>query len=96
MKNKKLYRIIFANEKKEVMQLHANEVNPTSFLGLIEVSDIVFIDSSDIIVTPEDDKVRKDFKDVKKTYIPINYIIRIDEVSFKEETPVIRLYNNDK
>lgn len=77
------------------MKLYASEVNPTSFLGLIEVSDIVFVDSSDILVTPDDEKIKKEFQDTVKTYIPINYIVRIDEVSIKKETPVIRLYKVD-
>jgi hypothetical protein len=94
-KTKKLFKISFINEKKEVLQIFANEVNPTSFLGLIEVSDIVFIDASDILVTPDDEKIRKEFQDVVKTYIPISYVVRIDEVSVKKETPVIRLYKVD-
>ncbi|MCD8492147.1 MAG: DUF1820 family protein [Geovibrio sp.] len=34
-------------------------MNPSSFLGLIEVTDIVFMDSSDIILNPQDDKIKK-------------------------------------
>jgi hypothetical protein len=91
-KTKNLYKVYFLNDKKEVTHLYASQVSPTSFLGLIEVSDIVFIDSSELIVTPEDDKIRKEFQDVVKTYIPIGYILRIDEITLKRETPVIRLY----
>lgn len=95
-KTKNLYKIHFLNDKKETTHLYASQVSPTSFLGLIEVSDIVFIDSSELIVTPEDDKIRKEFQDVVKTYIPISYILRIDEITLKRETPIIRLYKTNE
>jgi len=92
---KKLYRITFLNDRKEIMTVHASNVNTSSFLGLIEVSDIVFLDTSEILFTPNDDKVKNEFKDVERTFIPINYIVRIDEIILEKETPVIRLYKND-
>lgn len=91
--NKKLYKIIFMDEDKKVQTLHASYVNPSSFLGLIEVSDIVFIDQSEIIISPEDGKMKELFKNVERTFIPLSHIIRIDEVTVKKETPVIRLYS---
>ncbi|BAI80111.1 conserved hypothetical protein [Deferribacter desulfuricans SSM1] len=92
---KKLYRIMFLNEKKELLTIHASSVNTSSFLGLIEISDIVFLDTSEILFTPNDDKIKSEFKDVERTFIPINYIVRIDEVILEKETPVIRLYKNN-
>ncbi|WP_022850062.1 DUF1820 family protein [Limisalsivibrio acetivorans] len=92
---KKLFKITFVNGEKESMTIHASSVNPSSFLGLIEVSDIVFMDSSDILVTPGDDKIKTEFKNVERTFLPINTIIRIDEVYIEKETPIIRLYNGD-
>ncbi|MGA1845940.1 DUF1820 family protein [Deferribacter abyssi] len=92
---KKLFKITFLNDKKETLTIHASKVNTSSFLGLIEVSDIVFLDTSEILFTPNDDKIKSEFKDVEKTFIPINYIVRIDEIILEKETPIIRLYKND-
>lgn len=89
---KKLFRVDFVNAAKENLTIHASKVNPSSFLGLIEVTDIVFMDSSDIILNPQDDKIKKEFKNVERTFLPLNSIIRIDEVILEKETPVIRLY----
>lgn len=91
--NKKLYKIIFIDEDKKVQTVHASYLNPSSFLGLIEISDIVFIGQSDIIISPDDGKLKEVFKNVERSYIPLNYIVRIDEVTVKKETPVIRLYS---
>ena len=91
--NKKLYKIIFIDEEKKTQTLHASNVNPSSYLGLIEVSDIVFIGKSEIIISPDDGKLKETFKNVEKTFIPLNHIIRIDEITMHKETPVIRLYS---
>jgi len=91
---KKLYKVIFVDEEKKIQTLHASVLNPSSFLGLIEVSDIVFIEQSDIIIAPDDGKLQAKFKNVERSYIPLNSIIRIDEVTVEKETPVIRLYSS--
>lgn len=91
--NKKLFKIIFMDEDKKVQTLHASHVNPSSFLGLIEIEDIVFIGQSDIIISPDDGRLKETFKNVERSYIPLNCIIRIDEVTMHKETPVIRLYS---
>lgn len=93
---KKLFRIDFINAEKENLSIYASKVNPSSFLGLIEVADIVFMDTSDIILNPQDDKVKKEFKNVERTFLPLNAIIRIDEVLIEKETPVIRLYERQE
>ena len=93
---KTLYRITFMNEKHEPLQIYAGSVRMCDILGLMEASDILFIDSSDIIINPEDDKIKKLFHDVAATMIPINSLIRIDEVALKKNTPVIRLYQDDE
>ncbi|MCD8552984.1 DUF1820 family protein [Seleniivibrio sp.] len=91
--NKKLYKIVFIDEDKKVQTIHASYLNPSSFLGLIEISDIVFIGQSDIIISPDDGKLKEVFKNVERSYIPLNYIVRIDEITMHKETPVIRLYS---
>ncbi len=92
---KKLFKIKFIDDKKEVKTIHSNKLNPSSFLGLIEISEIVFMETSDILITPDDDKIRKEFKDVERTFLPINSIIRIDEIILEQETPVIKLYKEE-
>ncbi|MEF3254568.1 MAG: DUF1820 family protein [Deferribacterales bacterium] len=84
------YKIQFYDAKKEVFTLKAKKLSPTSFLGLIEVTDIIHKHESTLLVTPEDDKSRIEFKNVVTTYIPISHIIRIDEI-VEDDRPVIKL-----
>ncbi len=92
---KKLFKIHFLDEEKKKNIIYSSKVNPSSFLGLIELSDIVFLDTSEILITPDDDKIRKEFQDVERTFLPINAIIRIDEIVLENETPVIKLYKKE-
>ena len=89
---KKLFKIQFLDSKKEILTIHASKINTSSLLGLLEVEDIVFVNSSEILLTPADDKVRIEFKDVERTFLPVSSIIRVDEITMEKETPVIRLY----
>jgi len=91
---KKLYKVIFMDEDKQIQTLHASKLNPSSFLGLVEVSDIVFIDQSELIISPDDGKLKSKFKNVERSFMPLNSIIRIDEIMLEKETPVIRLYED--
>jgi len=91
---KKLYKVIFIDEDKQVQTLHASILNPSSFLGLVEISDIVFIDESELIISPDDGKLKSKFKNVERSFIPLNSIVRIDEIMLEKETPVIRLYKD--
>ncbi|TYB32399.1 MAG: DUF1820 family protein [Flexistipes sinusarabici] len=92
---RKIYKLQFYQDK-EILTLYAGTVNPSSFLGLIEVSDIMFMGESDILVTPNEDKIRNEFKNVENTYLPVNSIVRIDYVNLEKETPVIKLHDKNK
>ena len=87
-----LYKICFQSAEAEKLELYAEAVVTADIFGFVEVSGIVFIDSSELIITPEDDKVRKIFKNTVRTLIPLASIVRIDEIQMSTNTPVIRLY----
>ena len=74
------------------MELYAEKVTNSDIFGFVEVSDIVFIDSSELIITPEDDKVRKIFKNITRTLIPLASVARIDEIQMPTNTSVVKLY----
>ena len=45
-----------------------------------EVEEYVFNKEEQIVVDPSTEKLKNEFKGVKRSYIPINAIVRIDEV----------------
>ena len=48
--------------------------------GFIEVEEFVFGERSQIVVDPSEEKLKNEFSGVTRSYIPLQSIIRIDEV----------------
>jgi len=74
-----IYRISFINQGK-VYEVYAKGVSHGSLFGFIEVEDLVFGARSTVVVDPSEEKIRTEFEGVKRTYLPMHAILRIDEV----------------
>jgi len=79
MENPCLYRVSFINQDK-VFEIYACSVGSAAMPGFIEISEIRFGEKSSIVVDPSEEGLRNEFKGVKRTYIPVHNVIRIDEV----------------
>lgn len=80
-----LYRIVF-QQQNEVWELYARELYQSDLWGFIEVGDFVFADHSKVVIDPAVDKLRHAYEGVQRSYIPMNTVLRIDEVE-REGTP---------
>lgn len=94
--SKNIFKIFFYNEDRKSVVIHAENVYQSDMLGFIEADKLVFPDVSEIIVTPDDDKVKNMFKNTVKTFIPINLVIRIDEVAPIANASVISIFEREK
>jgi hypothetical protein len=75
-----IYKIIFLNQNK-IYEIYAKYVSSDlEMYGFIEVGDIIFNNNSGIVVDPSEEKLKSEFAGVKKTFIPMHAIYRIDEV----------------
>lgn len=79
MAEKSLYRIAFVNLGK-VYEIYVREIVQSSIFGFVQISDFQFGERSETIVDPAEEKLKAEFSAVKKAHIPMNAIIRIDEV----------------
>ena len=77
--NKCLYRVSFYNEGK-VFELYAHSVTTSNLFGFVELSGLAFGEKSSVLVDPNDERLRNEFSDTKRCFIPMHSIIRIDEV----------------
>lgn len=80
MPKKKVYKVIFQNEGK-LYEIYAKSVGPSSMLGFIEVEGLLFGEHSTIVVDPSEERLRTEFGDVERTYIPMHAVVRIDQVT---------------
>ena len=87
MSKKTLFKVIFMNLGK-VYEVYARSVGQGNFFGFVEIEELVFGERSSVVVDPSEEKIKTEFKGVKRTYLPMHAIIRIDEVD-KEGTSKI-------
>ena len=75
-----LYRIIFIQSDK-LYEVYAKYLTEESLMGFIEIEELVFNEAkSDILVDPVEEKLAAEFRGVRRSYIPLHAILRIDEV----------------
>ena len=80
MAAKPIYRVIFHNQGK-VYEIYARHVGQTgSLFGFVEIEELVFDARKGVVVDPSEERLRIEFAGVKKTYLPMHYVLRIDEV----------------
>ncbi|ASQ45878.1 DUF1820 family protein [Legionella clemsonensis] len=80
MSKKTLYRITFANQDA-VYEIYARNVCESEIFGFLEVEDFVFGENTSLVVDPSEERLKVEFNSVKRTYIPMHAIFRIDEVN---------------
>jgi hypothetical protein len=88
MKDKMIYRIAFYSQGN-IYELHARGVQQGTLYAFVEVEDIIFGERSAIVVDPTEERLKAEFQGVKRTYIPLQSVIRIDEVEREGSNRII-------
>jgi hypothetical protein len=76
---RQLYKIIFMNQG-QVYEIYARSISQGSLFGFVEVEELVFGERTSVVVDPAEERLKAEFDSVKRTYIPMHAVIRIDEV----------------
>lgn len=74
-----IYRIQFVNQG-QVYEIYAKQVSHGNLFGFIEVESLTFGERTQVVVDPAEERLKSEFQGVKRTYIPMHAVIRIDEV----------------
>ena len=77
-----LYKVIFINRTK-VYELYARDVFSSDIYGFVCVTELVFDQNKTIVIDPAEDKIREEFENVNVLHLPMQSIIRIEEVKKK-------------
>ena len=80
MSKQRLYRVSFTNQG-QVYEIYARGVSHGGLLGFVEVEQLVFGEKSSVVLDPGEEKLKTEFANVARTYIPVHAVLRIDEVS---------------
>jgi len=85
---KPTFRIQFQNNNR-IYELYAHEVSQSQLAGFIEIGEIIFGEQSKLLIDPAEEKLKREFANVKNTYIPHFAIIRIDEVEVSGKNRIL-------
>ena len=76
-----IFRVIFTQQGK-IYEVYANYISEEGLMGFIEIDELIFAEDT-MVVDPAEERVKTEFKGVKRFYVPMHAIARIDEVSKK-------------
>ena len=79
MTKRRIYRVSFLNEGK-VYEIYASRVAQSELFGFVEISGLLFGERGGVVVDPADERLRSEFEGVDPTHVPLQSIVRIDEV----------------
>jgi hypothetical protein len=87
MSSKPIFKVIFVNQD-QVFEVYARQIFQSDLWGFIEIEEFLFGERSQLLVDPSEERLKGEFAGVKRSYIPMNAIIRIDEVEKEGQVKV--------
>lgn len=88
MAAKSIYRVSFLQQAK-IFEVYAESVSHGALAGFVEVDSLLFGERSQVVVDPSEERLKTEFKGVRRFYLPLHWVLRIDEVE-KRGTARIR------
>jgi len=88
-----LYRVVFMSQG-QVYEIYAREVSHGDLFGFVSVEQLVFGERSTVVVDPGEEKIKSEFAHVKRTYLPMHSVIRIDVVDKQGASKISKLEGN--
>ena len=74
-----IYKVMFANQGK-IYEVYARKVSHGNLFGFIEIEELVFGERSSVVLDPGEERIKAEFEGVKRSYLPLHSVLRIDEV----------------
>ena len=93
MSDKHLYKVVFMSQG-QVYEIYARSVSHGALFGFIEVEKLVFGERTTVVVDPSEEKIKSEFENVRRTYLPMHSIIRIDEVDKQGTSKISKIEGN--
>jgi hypothetical protein len=80
MAERHIFKVVFVHQGK-VWEIFARKVSQGAMFGFIEVEQLVFGERTTLVVDPGEERIKSEFEGVKRTYLPLQSVLRIDEVN---------------
>ncbi|WP_045857188.1 DUF1820 family protein [Teredinibacter purpureus] len=90
-----VFKVVFYN-RNEVYEVYAKAIYQSEMYGFIEIEEFVFGERTQLVVDPGEEKLKSEFSGVKRSFIPMHSVIRIDEVEKTGAGKVSAVKSGDK
>jgi len=84
---KPLYKITFLNAGR-IYELYARKVGTGTLWGFTEVAELVFDVHDGVVIDPTEDRLRDEFGQTRVLHLPMQSIVRIEEVEKKGQSTI--------
>lgn len=78
-KTKPVYRIQF-HQQGHLYEIYARKISQGALYAFVEVEEILFGERSQVVLDPSEERLKAEFAGVRRTYLPLHAVVRIDEV----------------
>jgi hypothetical protein len=90
MSEKHIYKVVFVNQE-QIYEVFVKNVYQSDIYGFVIIEDFVFGEKSPIVVDPTEERLRIEFEGVNRSFIPVQRIIRIDQVNKRGNAKIASL-----
>ena len=88
MATARVYRITFMSQGR-VYELYARSVGSADLFGFVEVANLLWSQKSSLVIDPSEDRLKHEFSGVKRFYVPMHSVIRVDEVDHEGTSKIV-------
>ena len=88
-----IYKVLFVNQGK-VYEVYARKVSHGSLFGFVEIEELVFGERGGVLLDPGEERIKTEFEGVKRSYLPMHSVLRIDEVSKRGQAKISQFEGN--
>ncbi len=93
MSSHHIFKVLFVNQGK-VYEIYARKVSHGAMLGFVEVEELVFGERAGVLLDPSEERIKTEFEGVKRSFLPMHSVLRIDEVSQRGASKITQYEGN--
>ena len=93
MSSHHIFKVLFVNQGK-VYEVYARKVSHSAMLGFVEVEELVFGERAGVLLDPAEERIKTEFEGVKRSFLPMHSVLRIDEVSKRGASKITEYEGN--
>ncbi len=95
MRGKKLYKVTFLSQGR-TLELYARHIASSELWGFTEVGELVFEQGAGVVVDPTEERLRDEFGNTRMLHLPMQAIVRIEEVDKRGPLAIRDAASGDK